>query len=384
MFKNQNFLCENIIHFINIKNKNNLIRIRKIFIKNKYINPIIIFPEFDFRIDNYIYNIFDTFFSKYSNNNIFTLANINTTFIEIDKDNNKKKFYNNLNIINASKNNRNKKTNISRNNNNIEKKIQNNKTNSKNNSKEKDNDNPNDNIDPPNNNSKNENQNNNGNYINNRFIMNIKNKLDISENEVIQIDVFPDGNCLMRAISLFYYKNENLYNHVRKEIVDYLFQHKNDYIDIELETEDGLMNIDDYIDYIKRDGIWGGELEKYAAQELYNINIADYIEIKNSLTLQKFHKFIYNLNQDNIYEKDLCILTLINQNHYNLIYDKIYKCYKNKNNKLIFFGNLDNINLIKNNQPNFMKINNNNKIIEKENHSVDNIPEKREYKIQLF
>ena len=52
----------------------------------------------------------------------------------------------------------------------------------------------------------------------------------------------------MRAVSLFYYKKENLYNHVRKEIVDYLFQHKNDYIDIELETEDGLINIDYYID----------------------------------------------------------------------------------------------------------------------------------------
>ena len=38
----------------------------------------------------------------------------------------------------------------------------------------------------------------------------------------------------------------------------YLFKRKKEYIDIELETEDGLMNIDDYIDYIKRDGILGG------------------------------------------------------------------------------------------------------------------------------
>ena len=82
------------------------------------------------------------------------------------------------------------------------------------------------------------------------------------------------------------------------------------------------------------------------------------------------------MNQDNIYEKDLYILTLINQNHYNLIYDKIYKYYKNKNNKLIFFGKLDNINLIKNNRSNCMKITNNNKIFDKENHSEDNIQEK--------
>ena len=67
-------------------------------------------------------------------------------------------------------------------------------------------------------------------------------------------------------------------------------------------------------------------------------------------------------------------INIDNQNYYNLICDKIYKYYKN--NKFIFFGNLDNINLIKDNQPNFMKINNNNKIIEKENHSEDNITEK--------
>ena len=134
-FKNQDFIYENIIHFINIKNKNNLIRIRKIFIKNKYINPIIIFPQFDFRIDNYLYNIFDTFFQNILIIIYLRLLYINTTYIEIDKDNNKKKFYNNLNIINASKNNRIKKTKVSINNNNIEKKIQNNKTNSKNNIK---------------------------------------------------------------------------------------------------------------------------------------------------------------------------------------------------------------------------------------------------------
>ena len=56
--------------------------------------------------------------------------------------------------------------------------------------------------------------------------------------------------------------------HGRKEIIYYLFQHKNDFIDIELETKDGLMNIDDYIDYIKRGGICCGKLEKYAAQDI--------------------------------------------------------------------------------------------------------------------
>ena len=65
----------------------------------------------------------------------------------------------------------------------------------------------------------------------------------------------------MRCISLFVYKNENLYYRVCQEIANYLIVNKNNYVNIELETEDGLMDINRYIIYIQKDGVWGGELE---------------------------------------------------------------------------------------------------------------------------
>ena len=44
----------------------------------------------------------------------------------------------------------------------------------------------------------------------------------------------------MFCLSCFVYKNEDLYDKVLKEIVVYLEIHKNEFIDIQLETEEGL------------------------------------------------------------------------------------------------------------------------------------------------
>ena len=97
--------------------------------------------------------------------------------------------------------------------------------------------------------------------INSKFINNIKKKYNININDITKIDVRSEGNCLMRCISLFVYKNENLYYRVCQEIANYLIVNKNNYVNIELETEDGLMDINQYIIYIQKDGVWGGELE---------------------------------------------------------------------------------------------------------------------------
>ncbi len=80
------------------------------------------------------------------------------------------------------------------------------------------------------------------------------------------------------------------------------------------------MTIEKYISYISQDGKWGGELEKYAEQNIYKINIIDY-RIINSGNSTTFHDYVWNLNKDNNYNKDLCILTYVHNNHYNLLFD---------------------------------------------------------------
>ena len=123
---------------------------------------------------------------------------------------------------------------------------------------------------------------------------------------------------------------------IRQKIANYLKIHKLEYENIELEIENGLMNIDEYIIYIQQINSWEGELENYEAEDIYNINIADFKLIPNKYYIPQYHHFIYNLNQDNMYNKDLFIFTQINGNHFNLLYDKNYNCFKDDNSKLIF------------------------------------------------
>ena len=135
------------------------------------------------------------------------------------------------------------------------------------------------------------------------------------------------------------FKDENIYDKVRKEVFNYLTLNKNQFLHQELETEIGLLNFQDYLNYIKNDGSWAGEIEKYAVEEIYNINLADYIQINNNSNI--YHEFLYDCNHDNNYRKHLFILTNINNNHYNLIFDEKYKCFKNKENKLIYLYNFN-------------------------------------------
>ena len=74
----------------------------------------------------------------------------------------------------------------------------------------------------------------------------------------------------MGYLSLFIYKNENLYTKIRKEISDYLEIYKEDINEFLFETEIGnKLNIEGYLKYALKPDEWGGQLEKYIAEILY-------------------------------------------------------------------------------------------------------------------
>ena len=104
-----------------------------------------------------------------------------------------------------------------------------------------------------------------------------------------------------------------------------------------METDISLLNIEDYLKYISKDGEWAEELEKYGVEEIYNINITDYIQ--NYGNNEIYYQFFSDCNHDQNYRKHLCILTNINNNQYNLLFDKKYNCFKNNENRLNFLYN---------------------------------------------
>lgn len=92
-------------------------------------------------------------------------------------------------------------------------------------------------------------------------------------------EILADGNCLFRSIS------DQLYNDcgqkhldVRNEICDYIEAHENEFsvflvLDEEEDDEDAA-DFESYVQGMREDGEWGGNLELVAAARLYRfVNI---------------------------------------------------------------------------------------------------------------
>ena len=145
--------------------------------------------------------------------------------------------------------------------------------------------------------------------------------LNINPQNIRLNDVTGDGNCLYRSIARFVYGNEDLHQRVRFEIYEEEMKRRDSYHDITLETENGTMNIREYVNNINTIGFYGGELEIGITSELYNINIATYNEILNNnneiigLTPIRY----YNHNDNNI-NRHLIILSNINNIHFRIWY----------------------------------------------------------------
>ena len=159
-------------------------------------------------------------------------------------------------------------------------------------------------------------------YKNQKLYPTVINHRNINRDLVDIINVGDDGNCFYRAISYFLNNNENSYSSIREEIYqEALKNQRNNPQKLEI-IENNQLSVTQYIDHIRKDGIFAGDLEISTAKELYNINIATYRPgTKNEFSFINFYCDGTN------YNKDLLILIYINNNHYQLAY------YKNKEEK---------------------------------------------------
>ena len=159
-------------------------------------------------------------------------------------------------------------------------------------------------------------------YKNQKLYPTVINHRRINRDLVDIINVGDDGNCFYRAISYFLNNNENSYSSIREEIYqEALKNQRNNPQKLEI-IENNQLSVTQYIDHIRKDGIFAGDLEISTAKELYNINIATYRPgTKNEFSFINFYCDGTN------YNKDLLILIYINNNHYQLAY------YKNKEEK---------------------------------------------------
>ena len=101
-------------------------------------------------------------------------------------------------------------------------------------------------------------------YINGGLYPYISNRRDIYL-KIIEIKDAPaDKNCYMYyCIALFIYKNIKFHRRVRNEIANYLLANHLLYKNINIPIEEGDKQILDYINWMRIDGKWRGELEIY-------------------------------------------------------------------------------------------------------------------------
>jgi len=90
------------------------------------------------------------------------------------------------------------------------------------------------------------------------------------------VDMAPDGNCLFRALSdQLYGDYGNRHEEIRSDICEYMEENKEDFKvflvldDDSCEEGDDGKDFESYIQKMREDGEWGGNLELVAAARLY-------------------------------------------------------------------------------------------------------------------
>jgi len=127
-----------------------------------------------------------------------------------------------------------------------------------------------------------------------------------------RIRIESDGNCLFRAVQYFLTGSEYDYEEVRQEVCNFMSENQN-FFSIYFASSKKFKCFSEYIDYMRQDGIWGDNLELYAASRMFNFNFT--IFRSNSLEIHSHHLIEPTFKTLNLeYE---------NGNHYNVLNPKI-------------------------------------------------------------
>ena len=97
---------------------------------------------------------------------------------------------------------------------------------------------------------------------------------DIEDGRSI-VDMNADGNCLFRALSdQLYGDYGNRHDEVRSEVCNFMEDNEDEFklflvFEDDTEEEEDAKDFDHYIEVMRSDGEWGGNLELVAAARLY-------------------------------------------------------------------------------------------------------------------
>ena len=138
---------------------------------------------------------------------------------------------------------------------------------------------------------------------------------DKNKNEILPLDkvneikIEKDGNCFYRTISQDYFGNQNFHEQIRKQIYEYAFENKDNFANFILQDEG--ITTEQYIEKIKLNKRFAGDLEISICSILYQINIYVYSYSKDGYKF--YNEYESQGSNENIY------IGFINMNHFYLL-----------------------------------------------------------------
>jgi len=91
------------------------------------------------------------------------------------------------------------------------------------------------------------------------------------------VSIEGDGNCLFRALSHCFHRNERYFHQIRHSIVNYIVDHWDNVCHNIIHLTDlyevPILSASDYKCYMQQSGINGGHIELVAASQVYKCNI---------------------------------------------------------------------------------------------------------------
>lgn len=139
-------------------------------------------------------------------------------------------------------------------------------------------------------------------------IQQIKPKLSMFSEYLIEYDIKGDGNCFFRCISLHMYNDDEYYNKVRQNMISWVESNKNDYK--RSPYLDTYINIDSWINVMKKNGSFGDGLAIEAICMMLECEIVIHVVSSNNSYIEQFGIW---------FNKNPSIKLVLRNNHYTLL-----------------------------------------------------------------
>ena len=97
----------------------------------------------------------------------------------------------------------------------------------------------------------------------------------LQDSNLVIFEIQDDGNCLFRAMSHQLYGTQNLHDIIRKKCCDYIELERN-YFQLFIANVRGNLTVTRYVNKMRKDRTWGGNIELIAFAELYRKTIHIY------------------------------------------------------------------------------------------------------------